>query len=111
MLWCHIVFDDKQVSGMVNAQTEHAKRFMFNTTNQVMRRMEQFRRVGINKSTQIKDMRLTLANQNNYNEQIPPELFDYYIDEYKNSGANHFSVSTLFFNPFKTFSFFSSIYF
>ena len=78
------VFDDKQVSGMVNAQTEHAKRFMFNTTNQVMRRMEQFRRVGINKSTQIKDMRLTLANQNNYNEQIPPELFDYYIDEYKN---------------------------
>jgi len=33
------------------------------------------------------------------------------IDEYKNSGANHFSVSTLFFNPFKTFSFFSSIYF
>lgn len=78
------VFDDKQVSGMVNAQIEHAKRFMFNTTNQVMRRMEQFRRVGINKSTQIKDMRLTLANQNNYNEQIPPELFDYYIDEYKN---------------------------
>jgi len=33
------------------------------------------------------------------------------IDEYKNSGANHFSVSTLFFHPFKTFSFFSSIYF
>ena len=33
-------FDDKQVSGMVNAQTEHAKRFMFNSTNQVMRRME-----------------------------------------------------------------------
>ena len=33
------------------------------------------------------------------------------IDEYKNSGANHFSVSTLFFHPFKTFSFISSIYF
>ena len=52
---------------MVNAQTEHAKRFMFNSTNQVMRRMEQFRRVGINKSTGFKDIRLTLANnQNNY---------------------------------------------
>ena len=77
-------FDDKQVSGMANAQTEHAKRFMFNTTNQVMRRMEQFRRVGINKSTQIKDMRLTLANnQNNYSELIPPEFFNNYIDKYK----------------------------
>ena len=83
-------FDDKQVSGMANAQTEHAKRFMFNTTNQVMRRMEQFRRVGINKSTRIKDMRLTLANdQNNYNKQIPTELFDYYIDEYKNLSAKN----------------------
>ena len=58
-------FDDKQVKGMVNAQTEHAKRFMFNTTNQVMRRMEQFRRVGINKSTSIKDVRLVLANKQN----------------------------------------------
>lgn len=33
------------------------------------------------------------------------------IYEYKNVGADHFSVSTLFFNPFKTFSFISSIYF
>ena len=83
-------FDDKQVSGMVNAQTEHAKRFMFNTTNQVMRRMEQFRRVGINKSTSIKDIRLVLAeNQNNYKDHIPPELFNYYIEEYKNLSAEN----------------------
>ena len=86
----YTAFNDKQVSGMINAQTEYAKRFMFNTTNQVMRRMEQFRRVGINKSTRIKDMRLTLANdQNNYNKQIPTELFDYYIDEYKNLSAKN----------------------
>ena len=39
----YTAFNDKQVSGMINAQTEYAKRFMFNTTNQVMRRMEQFR--------------------------------------------------------------------
>ena len=78
-------FDDKQVKGMVDAQTEHAKRFMFNTTNQVMRRMEQFRRVGINKSTSIKDVRLVLADkQNNFKDHIPPELLNYYIDEYKN---------------------------
>ena len=78
-------FDDKQVSGMVNAQTEHAKRFMFNTSNQVMRRMEQFRRIGINKSTQFKDIRLALANnQNNYRQRAPRELFDNYIDQYKN---------------------------
>ncbi len=86
----YTAFNDKQVSGMINAQTEYAKRFMFNTTNQVMRRMEQFRRVGINKSTRIKDMRLTLANdQNNYSKQIPTELFDYYIDEYKNLSAKN----------------------
>ena len=86
----YTAFNDKQVSGMINAQTEYAKRFMFNTTNQVMRRMEQFRRVGINKSTRIKDMRLTLANdQNNYNNQIPTKLFDYYIDEYKNLSAKN----------------------
>lgn len=33
------------------------------------------------------------------------------IEEYKKAGADHFSVSTLFFHPFKTFSFISSIYF
>ena len=29
------------------------------------------------------------------------------MEEYKKAGADHFSVSTLFFNPIKTFSFFS----
>ena len=33
------------------------------------------------------------------------------MEEYKKAGADHFSVSTLFFNPIKTFSFFSQIYF
>ena len=33
------------------------------------------------------------------------------MEEYKKQGADHFSVSTLFFNPIKTFSFFSQIYF
>ena len=33
------------------------------------------------------------------------------MEEYKKAGADHFSVSTIFFYPFKTFSFFSNIYF
>ena len=33
------------------------------------------------------------------------------IEEYKKAGANYFSISSLFFHPFKTLSFFSDIYF
>ena len=47
---------------MANAQTEHAKKYMFNSTNQVMRRMEQFRRTGVHKSTGLRDLRLALNN-------------------------------------------------
>ena len=37
--------------------------------------------------------------------------FNIAMKEYKKAGADHFSVSTIFFYPFKTFSFFSDIYF
>ena len=33
------------------------------------------------------------------------------MEEYKKIGADHFSVSSIFFSPFKTFSFFSTILF
>jgi dihydroorotate dehydrogenase len=33
------------------------------------------------------------------------------LNDYKNNGANHFSVSSIFFHPFRTITFFSSIYF
>ena len=33
------------------------------------------------------------------------------IEEYKKAGANYFSISSIFFHPFKTLSFFSDIYF
>ena len=76
-------FDDKQVKGMANAQTEHAKRYMFNSTNQVMRRMEQFRRTGVHKSTGLRDLRLALNhNLNSKNQNVPSELIDYYVKEY-----------------------------
>ncbi len=76
-------FDDKQVKGMANAQTEHAKRYMFNSTNQVMRRMEQFRRTGVHKSTGLRDLRLALNNsQRSKDQDVTSDLLDYYVKEY-----------------------------
>ena len=47
---------------------------MFNTTNQVARRMEQFRRTGENTSTGISDLRLVMLDEEN---NVPPELVDH----------------------------------
>ena len=82
-------FDDKQVKGMANAQTEHAKRYMFNSTNQVMRRMEQFRRTGVHKSTGLRDLRLALNNnQRSKDQDVTSDLLDYYVKEYiSNNGG------------------------
>ena len=82
-------FDDKQVKGMANAQTEHAKRHMFNSTNQVMRRMEQFRRTGVHKSTGLRDLRLALNNnQRSKDQDVTSDLLDYYVKEYiSNNGG------------------------
>tara|TARA_B100000242_G_scaffold76403_1_gene49804 strand:- start:2 stop:2158 length:2157 start_codon:yes stop_codon:yes gene_type:complete len=73
-------FDDKQVKGIAKGQLANSKRFMFNTTNQVMRRMEQFRRTGENTSTGISDLRLVMLDEEN---NVPPELVDHYVEEYK----------------------------
>ena len=81
-------FDDKQVKGMANAQTEHAKRFMFNSTNQVMRRMEQFRRTGVHKSTGLGDLKFAfISSQKNNNQDVPPELLDHYVKKYIPNGG------------------------
>ena len=73
-------FDDKQAKGIAKGQLANSKRFMFNTTNQVMRRMEQFRRTGENTSTGISDLRLVMLDEEN---NVPPELVDHYVEEYK----------------------------
>ena len=90
-------FDDKQVKGMANAQTEHAKRYMFNSTNQVMRRMEQFRRTGVHKSTGLRDLRLALNNNQRIKEQdVTSDLLDYYVKEYisnNGGGGKDFDLS------------------
>ncbi len=81
-------FDDKQVKGMANAQTEHAKRYMFNSTNQVMRRMEQFRRTGVHKSTGLRDLRLALNNnQRSKDQDVTSDLLDYYVKEYMSNNG------------------------
>ncbi len=81
-------FDDKQVKGMANAQTEHAKRYMFNSTNQVMRRMEQFRRTGVHKSTGFRDLRLALNNnQRSKDQDVTSDLLDYYVKEYMSNNG------------------------
>ena len=88
-------FDDKQVKGMVNAQTEHAKGYMFNATNQVMRRMEQFRRTGVHKSTGLSDLKFGFINsQKNNNQDVPPELLDHYVKKYiPNNGSKDFDLT------------------
>ena len=58
----HQAFNDKQLSGIVEAQTESMKRHMYNSTNSIMDRMEQFRRTGDNKGLQLNDFRLALAD-------------------------------------------------
>jgi len=88
-------FDDKQVKGMANAQTEHAKGYMFNATNQVMRRMEQFRRTGVHKSTGLSDLKFGFINsQKNNNQDVPAELLDHYVKKYiPNNGSKDFDLT------------------
>ena len=50
---------------MVEEQTESVKRWMFNSTNSVMGRMEQFRRTGENNGLRLSDFKLALSNDVN----------------------------------------------
>ena len=74
----HQAFDDKQLAGMVNAQTENVKRWMFNSTNSVMDRMEQYRRTGENSGLKLSDIKLALAkdisNQSIESKLAAPEM-------------------------------------
>ena len=52
------VFDDKQLTGVIDAQSESAKKFMLNSTNTLLNRMEVFRNTNEHKSTNFKDLNL-----------------------------------------------------
>ena len=77
----HQAFNDKQLSGIVEAQTESMKRHMYNSTNSIMDRMEQFRRTGDNKGLQLNDFRLALADQG-VNEHTHAKLAKHYLQKY-----------------------------
>ena len=83
----HQAFDDKQLAGMVEAQTESVKRWMFNSTNSVMGRMEQYRRTGLNNGLKFSDFKLALAN-NGGNQSIEDKLKKHYIDKYSKAGLD-----------------------
>jgi len=83
----HQAFNDKQLSGIVEAQTESVKRWMFNSTTSVLDRMEQFRRTGKNEGIQLSDFRLALANQG-VNDNTHAKLGRHYLQKYSKEVAN-----------------------
>jgi uncharacterized protein YhjY with autotransporter beta-barrel domain len=83
----HQAFNNKQLSGIVEAQTESIKRHMYNSTNSIMDRMEQFRRTGDNKGLQLNDFRLTLADQG-VNEHTHAKLAKHYLQKYSKEVAD-----------------------
>ena len=83
----HQAFDDKQLSGIVEAQTESIKRHMYSSTNSIMDRMEQFRRTGDNKGLQLNDFRLALADQG-VNEHTHAKLAKHYLQKYSKEIAD-----------------------
>ena len=83
----HQAFNDKQLSGIVEAQTESIKRHMYNSTNSIMDRMEQFRRTGENKSLQLNDFRLVLTEQG-VNNHTHAKLAKHYLQKYSKEFAD-----------------------
>ena len=61
------VFDDKQLVGIVEGQSESSKRFIYNSTNAVLERMEWYRTTK-NDSIKFKDLGLSidLTNKDTY---------------------------------------------
>ena len=62
------VFDDKQLIGIVEGQSESSKRFIYNSTNSVLERMEWYRTTKKNDSIKFKDLGLSIdiTNKDTY---------------------------------------------
>ena len=52
------VFNDKQLTGVIDAQAESAKRFMFNSTNTILDRMVNYRELNEHKGIKFQDINL-----------------------------------------------------
>jgi len=85
-------FDDKQLSGMVQAQTESVKRWMFNSTNTVLDRMEQYRRTGENSSLSFNNIKLALAKKG-IDQSVESKLAEHYIKKYSQVGLDSKGIS------------------
>ena len=72
------VFDDKQLVGIVEGQSENSKRFIYNSTNAVLERMEWYRTTKKNDSIKFKDIGLSIDITNK--ETYPyAKLLDLYL--------------------------------
>ena len=62
------VFDDKQLTGVIDAQAESAKRFILNSTNTILDRMENYRHTKEHKGIKFQDLNLDfdITNKNAY---------------------------------------------
>ena len=62
------VFDDQQLVGIVEGQSENSKRFIYNSTNAVLERMEWYRTTKKNDSIKFKDLGLSIdiTNKDTY---------------------------------------------
>ena len=72
------VFDDKQLVGIVEGQSESSKRFIYNSTNSVLERMEWYRTTKKNDSIKFQDLGLGIDITNK--ETYPyAKLLDLYL--------------------------------
>ena len=74
-------FDDKQLKGIVEAHNESIKSSLTQSTNSVLRRMEQYRRLGNNQSVKIQDLKFALNDKFN-DENISKRLLEHYSKEF-----------------------------
>lgn len=72
------VFNDKQLTGVIDAQSESAKNFMFNSTNTIMNRIEIYRNTKELKSISFKDINLDF-DINNKKSYPYAKLLDLYL--------------------------------
>ena len=74
-------FDDKELKGIVEAHNESIKSSLYQSTNSILRRMEQYRRLGNNQSVKIQDLKFALNDKFN-DEDISKRLLEHYSKEF-----------------------------
>ncbi len=73
-------FDDKQLKGIVEAHNESIKNSLSQSTDSILRRMEQYRRFENNQSLKMEDLKFVLNDKSN-NEDIEKKLIEHYSKE------------------------------